>query len=112
MVDEYGNYTRKYRMVYDTEAYIDASTFDDFESAKIDLFETYRLWMVGERSCWESDEPTEKEKEDWDFMIYNCCCWIEVLRDDGEYEICYEPTDAELREIGWDFIGADFGVEE
>ena len=37
MVDEYGNYTRKYRMVYDTENFIDSVTFDTFEDAKADL---------------------------------------------------------------------------
>ena len=111
MVDEYGNYTRKYRMVYDTENFIDSVTFDTFEDAKADLFATYELWMQEEHAKWKSVEPTEEDKENWDYMIYNCACWIEELKENNEYATCYEPTDAELREIGWDFIGADFGVE-
>ena len=111
MVDEYGNYKRKYRMVYDTDNLIDAVTFDTFDEAKDNLFATYKLWMQIEHAKWKSAEPTEEDEDDWDYMIYNCICWIEELQEDGEYAFCYEPTDDELKEIGWDFIGADFGVE-
>lgn len=92
----------KYAMIYNTPDFIDSFSCDNLEEAKSKMFDVYVDWMVEEQCRWGSDEPTEDEKEDWDYMIYNCECWIEEYNPmTDEYEICSEPTDVELEEIGW-----------
>ena len=92
----------KYKMVYDTDSDCDSVGFETFEQAQDDAFDTLHLWMQEEMLSWEAEEPTDKQKESWDYMIYNCGVWVEKYNENtDEYEKCWSPTQKELDAIGW-----------
>ena len=61
--------------------------------------------MAEETSTWKSAKPTQKEKDNWNYLIEEC--WVKIERynaDKDEYEEYWWPSDAELKAIGWDYI--------
>lgn len=92
-------------VMFDTDSFCDGFECDSFEYAKDEAIETLIDWMVEEYSNWEDDDnhiPTEQEKENWDYMIYNCSVYVEKYNEDtDEYEDYWYPSDEELKEIGW-----------
>ena len=103
---------KKYCMVYDMGHTIDGVEFDDYEEAKADMIHTYLLWEAEEISDkkWKFSEdgtplPTEKQIEDWDYMIDNCCCyvveWNDTLEEYNDSYYADSLSDEELKKIGW-----------
>ena len=91
-----------FMMVWDTEHCCDGFGCDSFEEAKAAMEDCYVEWSAEEASHWKNLEPTEEEKDNWDYMIWNCGCWIEKYNPDtDEYEEYYYMSDEELRSIGW-----------
>lgn len=93
-------------VVYETDSFIDGFECDTFEEAKDDAIKTLVQWMVDEQSDWKSDNPIEEEKENWDYMIYNCSSYVKKYNaDTDEYEDYWYPSAEELEEIGWILYG-------
>lgn len=89
-------------VVWNTDSFCDGMECDTFEEAKGIALETLINWEMEEFSAWKSAEPTEKESEDWDYMIYNCESFVlKYDADKDEYEDYWYPSDEELDEIGW-----------
>ena len=94
---------KPYRMLWDTASCCDATYHDSYKEAKCAAEDTLYSWMeeaISQRK--DPLHPTQKEKDDWDYMIYNCGTIIEkydpVTDDYYEYSgLTYE----EEREIGW-----------
>lgn len=75
---------------------------DSLESAKDEANETLINWMAEEQENWKDAVPTETQKEDWDYMIYNSGYYIQKYNPmTDEYEMYYEPSEDDLRKIGW-----------
>ena len=96
-----------YRMVFDMGHTVDVIDFDCFEAAQNDAIETLVQWMCEftmENHIENNDLTTwtEKQKEDWDYMIYDCSvCVSKYDPDTDEYYTCWEPTYKDEEEIGW-----------
>ena len=98
---------KEYRVIYDTENFIDGFDVDTEEDAIEGCKDTYIEWMMEERSQW-SAIPTVAQIENWDYMIYNCAAWVEKYDPEtGEYIPCWEPDDEYLTSIGWDTLGEE-----
>ena len=96
-------YRAPYRVIIDTEHSTDGADEKTFGSAKANVYDGYIEWMTDETLRWKDPEhPTEKEKENWDMMIYNCGMYIEKYNPKtDEYEEYWYPSDRELKRIGW-----------
>ena len=93
-------------VVWDTDSFCDGMGCDSFEEAKDDAFETLIQWMCDEQSNWKGKKPTKKEKEDWDYMIYNSNSYVQKYNEEtDEYEDYWYPSEEELEEIGWKLYG-------
>ena len=91
-----------YKTMYDTPNFCDSVEFEDLEQAKEDAIDTLHLWMQEEYSQWGGEEPTEEEKDHWDYMIFNCSAWIVKYNPDtDEYEDFWFIPDETKNEIGW-----------
>ena len=94
-----------YKMIWDTDQAVCGEDCETFEDAKAAALNVYEGWMEAEWMMWTSEKPTAKNIEDWNYMIYNCCCYI--VRYDprtDEYDDAddaYYLSDEELEEIGW-----------
>ena len=94
---------KPYRVVWETDSCCDGYDCGSFGQAKCDALDTLLMWMGEEYSRWKDCEnPTEEEKEDWDYMIYNCYVYVtQYNADTDEYEDYWYPSQEELDEIGW-----------
>lgn len=93
---------KPFSVVWDTDSFSDGMYCDSFEEAKDDAFETLIQWMCDEQSEWHGKKPTKKEKEKWDYMIYNSISYVTKYNEDtDEYDEYWYPSDEELAEIGW-----------
>ena len=101
---------KPYMMVFNTESCTDGIEFDSLEAAKNDALDTLILWMTEirqENKISSNDLSTwsEKAKEDWDYMIYNCS--VEVRKYDPKtdeydfYEPIWEPSYEDEEVVGW-----------
>ena len=101
-----------YKMVWDNESCCDSVDFDSLNAAIADAEDTLLLWMMNEREDWKikTDEngyaidydPTEEQKESFDYMVYNCCVHVEEYNPTtDEYELAWEPTYELEQQIGW-----------
>lgn len=89
-------------VVWDCDSFSDGMGCDTFDEAKSDAFETLIQWEVDEIQNWKSQNPTEEEKENWDYMIYNSISYVKKYNENtDEYEDYWYPSDEELKEIGW-----------
>ena len=72
---------------------------------KQDALDTLIEWMCQEQSEWNSDTPTGKEADHWNYMIYNCsACVSKYDPDTDEYHEYWEPSDKDLERTGWKTI--------
>lgn len=90
-------------MCWYTDSDCDGIGFESFGAAQIDAKDTLINWMCEERGEW-SDMfcPTEKELDDYNYMIYNCS--VEVRKynpDTDEYEEYWSPSWEEEEQLGW-----------
>lgn len=93
---------KPYCVVWETDSFCDGMYCDSFEVAKDDAFETLIQWMCDEQSEWHGEKPTKKEKENWDYMIYNSISYVQKYNEDtDEYDEYWYPSEEELEEIGW-----------
>ena len=96
-----------FKMVWENESCADSIDCKTFDEAKDHALELLMDW----RSCHLTDNNypsrledwSEKQIEDWDYMI--CNCFVSV-RDDEKYNEedfgeVWSPSDKELSEIGW-----------
>lgn len=99
-----------YRMVFDMGHTIDGIYCESFESAKANMEDTYIQWICDETYNWKfADDgtpmPTEEQREAFNYMIYECCCWAAKLDEEtGEYEDldnAYTLPEDELEALGW-----------
>jgi len=105
-----------YRMIYDGDSFIDGADCDSLEEAIGRAQDVLAMWMQEEcyEKKWQWDEencryhPTEKQIEDWDYMIYNMGCYVVEYTGDEEYDGYTSIDDAvwprsqeDLDEIGW-----------
>lgn len=102
------NIITPYRMIFDMGNIVDSIDFDSFDAAKKNMKDTYLGWLVEARAGWEGDSPTEREKEDFNYMIANYCCyivkWDDELQDYQDVDDGYMIPDNELAELGWQEI--------
>ena len=93
---------RPFCVTWETDSCCDGFDCDTFEEAKSDALETLAQWEMEEIATWKNKTPTEEEKENWDYMIYNCVAYVQKYNPImDEYEEYWFPTDEELKEIGW-----------
>ena len=84
---------KEYRVIYDTENFIDGFDVDTEEDAIERCKDVYIGWMKYETPG----------TEEWDSMIYNCAAWVEKYDPETDDYIPYwEPDDEYLTSIGWD----------
>ncbi len=108
---------KKYIVIWNTESCCDSTgiEFTSLEAAKNEAKDILYGWMSDEQMNWtvmvsqNGKEyklvPTEKQIEDWDYMIYNCYTYIRELDKDGNIiddEDCeYWLSDEEYEDLGW-----------
>ena len=91
-----------WRVHWDTDNCCDGYDCESFKAAKESALDTLIGWAVDERSGWKSNEPTDEEKENWDYMIYNCGVAVYKYNPDtDEYEKFWHPSDEDCKSIGW-----------
>ena len=100
----------KYCMMFDMGHTVDGNEFDNFDDAKYSAIETLIAWMAEECYFWNYDEnhvpcPNEKQIEDWDKMIHECCVyvveWDEEAGDWEDIDDAWFPSYEVENEIGW-----------
>ena len=104
---------KPFKMVFDIGHTIDGIEFDTFEAAKADMEDTYIMWMTDAMRDWKfakdgTPQPTDKQKDEFNYMIDECCCWIvkwdSELGDYEDIDYGYVMSDEELKELGWEEI--------
>jgi hypothetical protein len=97
----------KFRYIVDGDHFIDGFDAADLKDAQNGAIETLILWMQEESCDWAflpdgTPNPTEDQKENWDYMIYNCGVWVEELDPEtGKWEEVWSPSDEDCDRIGW-----------
>ena len=94
---------KPWRMSFETDDNADGVDLDSFEVAKADAEDTLVQWMVDARSCWKDVfHPTEKELEDYNYMICNCSVRVDKYNPHtDEYETEWEPSYEDEEALGW-----------
>ena len=97
-------YRAPYHVVWDTDNCTDAYDAGTFEWAKDSALETLAEWEAEQAHNYPANirEWTEKQIEDWDYMIYNC--GVAVYKydpDTDEYEEEWSPDTEDLEGVGW-----------
>lgn len=103
---------KKYQVICDTDNCTDSvGTTDDFDEAVYSMKETYINWIFDQQIDWKFYEnhiphPTEKQIEDWDYMIETCTCWIAEWNEElqeyySEKMDYYFLSDDDANKINW-----------
>lgn len=97
---------KRYTMIYDGDSFVDGTDHETLEEALEAAKETRIFWEECEMYDWNFDDkgvphPTEKQIEDWDYMIWNCSTYVIEKDDDGNTIEEYYLSDDDLKEIGW-----------
>lgn len=86
---------KRYTMIYDTDSFCDGIEYDSFEAAMCDAEDTLCNWqadqMVSGKYSEDPREWTEKQIDDWDYMIYNCSTYV-LDNETGEETYPEYPT--------------------
>ena len=91
-----------YLMVWDNGSDMGEVGYESFQAAKSAAEDTLCEWGADEMSRWKSDIPTEDEKDNWNYMYYNCSvCVDRYIPETDEYQAVWAPNDKELIELGW-----------
>jgi hypothetical protein len=97
-------YRAPWRMVLDTDNDVDGVDCDSFEQAKIDALDTLIEWATEQCSGYDAEVRnwTEKQRDDYDYMVYNCSVAVYKYNPNtDEYEHYWTPTYKDKEEIGW-----------
>lgn len=98
-----------WRMVWNTADNCDGAGYESFDAAKSDAEDTLVNWIADECSRWKSDQPTQKERESFNQMIYDCSVQVDKYNPDtDEYEEYWSPSYEDERLLGWEAI-EEFG---
>lgn len=95
-----------YKVIFDTDSFCDGCDASSFDEAK-DIAEGILVdWAVDEQQqlgCpLDVKEWTEKQIDEWDYMIYNSSVWVEKYNPDtDEYEECWGLSYEDEKKIGW-----------
>ena len=97
-----------YHVTWETDNCCDGFDCESFESAKCAALDTLIEWEMEESQDWSFDpetyksQPTEEQKENWDYMIYNCGVSVYKYNPQtDEYDEVWSPSEEELDSIGW-----------
>ena len=101
-----------YRMIYDGDSFTDGIDHETLESAIEDAQETLISWQSENMWRWKfADDgaplPTEKQIDDWDYMIYNYGCFVVAFNEEiGDYNDYLDGAEwprsqDDLDELGW-----------
>lgn len=95
----------EYTMVYDGDSFIDGIDYDTIEAAIASAEDTLLEWEAETMYGWKFDEngipqPTEKQIEDWDYMIYNMGVWVVPKGKDYD-DAVWTMSDELCEQIGW-----------
>lgn len=95
-----------YKVLWDTDSCCDSFISPSLEQAKEDALDLLLEWGTQEMHDWNSTRPLPDQIERWDYMIDNCCVWVIECEDDSRidcdaYNTVWEPTDEDLKQIGW-----------
>lgn len=92
-----------YRVIYDTDTNCDGYDCESLEQAKCDALDTLIEWMAeGLAGFKDPYNPTEDEREKYDYMIYNSSVCVEEYNPaTDEYEEVWSPSDDDCKQIGW-----------
>ena len=95
-----------WRMVWETEHTVDGIDCDSEEEAKARALNILVSWQTDFVShilfFTKLEDMTDKQKEDWNDMIYNCgvsVCKYNINTD--EYEEYWRPSYEEKKEVNW-----------
>lgn len=93
----------EYMVMWDTDSCSDGYGCDSLEMAQDSAIETLINWMMEEQSAWKNpDAPTAEEKENWNYMIYNCGVSVaKYNKITDDYDTVWEPSDFDVDRIGW-----------
>lgn len=97
----------RYQVVYETDCVVDGFYCDDFETAKVCALDVLSGWIeevIVEEGCTENIKDwTEKQKENWDYMIYNCSVSVrdKKLYNEEDFGEIWSPSYSDEEEIGW-----------
>lgn len=104
----------KYKLIWNTDNCCDGYELpfaETEEAAKEELKDTYIQWECEE--CWDwkisedgTPEPTAEQIDNWNYMFYNCYCYLVPFDEkSGNYSEEEDDevwlTDEECNEIGW-----------
>ena len=96
-----------WRMIWSNEHSCDGIDCKSFGEAKNQALDTLLEWAAEESNGWALDPetyeplPTEEQKENWDYMFYNCYTYVEKYNPDtDEYEEYWSPSDEDLERHG------------
>lgn len=99
---------KRYTMIYDGDSFVDGTDYETLEEALEAAKETLIFWEQCEvfDKGWALGEngiphPTEKQIEDWDYMIWNFNTYVIEKDDDGNAIEEHYLSDDDLEEIGW-----------
>ena len=91
-----------FKMVYDTDHCCDSVDCDSEEEARDAALDCLHEWMAQNMSGWKHDEPSDADKEWWDYMIYNNSVYVVKYNPEtDEYETVWEPSYEDEESIGW-----------
>lgn len=91
-----------FKVIWDNGDCIDSIDCNSIEEAKDTALTILQCWIESEFSEWEDVQPTEEEKENFDYMIYNC--YVEIVeynKETKDYDECKVLTDNDYNSIGW-----------
>lgn len=94
---------KRYTLIWDTDSFCDGREYDDIEAAKADGLDTLIGWACDQCYDYPADisKWSEKQIEDWDYMVYNCSVYIIDNFEEEKYNEVWYPSDKECKEIGW-----------
>lgn len=93
----------KYRVLWDTDNCCDAYDCNSLGQAKADAEDTLINWATEEMSGWDGFNPTQKQIESYDYMIYNCSAVVQKYDPNADdYYTIWEPDYEEIGFLPWE----------
>lgn len=100
-------YRSPFKVIWETDDACDSYDAVSLEAAKTSAIETLIQWEQEESEGWAflpdgTPNPTAKQKESWDYMVYNCIVRVAQYNPStDEYDDIWDPDDNDLLGIGW-----------
>lgn len=99
----------KYKLIYEADNFSSEIKFEILSEAIHIGIQVLNDWAIDESMFWDLDsntgcpKPTEKQIEDWDYMISTCSVsvfkWNEESK--GYCDKCWSPSDEDKNNIDW-----------